>query len=123
MAYSRGSILGSFFAVMMTYDALVWLRKDLRVQDNPALWHACQNHARVLPIYIHDTQLSSFGAAQKWWLHHSLQALKQELGEYGLSLGLYSGESGQVLSRLIETHALAHVYWNHVYEPLFIKNE
>ncbi len=105
------------------YDALVWLRKDLRVQDNPALWHACQNHANVLPIYIHDTQLSTFGAAQKWWLHHSLQALKQELGEYGLSLGLYSGTSGDVLSGLIQAHAVGHVYWNHVYEPIFIKND
>ena len=33
---------------------IVWFRQDLRLQDNPALYHACKM-GDILPIYIHDT--------------------------------------------------------------------
>jgi deoxyribodipyrimidine photo-lyase len=105
------------------YTALVWLRKDLRVQDNPALWHACQNHAHVLPIYIHDSNVCTFGGAQRWWLHHSLRTLAEELRGYGLNLGLYSGESAHVLAQVIATYPISHVYWNDVYEPIFMASD
>jgi len=32
---------------------LVWLRRDLRLTDNPALHAACEGSARVLAVYIH----------------------------------------------------------------------
>ena len=35
--------------------AIVWFRRDLRLQDHPALDAAMRRHERVLPLYIHAT--------------------------------------------------------------------
>lgn len=34
---------------------LVWFKKDLRILDNPALFHACENCSdRVIAVYVID---------------------------------------------------------------------
>ena len=53
---------------------LFWFRSDLRLNDNPALYYACQK-SKVLPIYIYDNvNIKNFqmGSASKWWLHNSI---------------------------------------------------
>ena len=37
--------------------ALVWFRRDLRLHDNPALWSACEQHDRVVPVFCLDRRL------------------------------------------------------------------
>jgi len=62
--------------------AICWFRQDLRLSDNPAL-SAASNHENLLPIYILDKDNSGenyLGAASKFWLHHSLEALKKSFG-------------------------------------------
>ena len=66
--------------------AIVWLRQDLRLADNPALYHACRKCAHIIPIFIDDplpTSISQLGTASKVWLHHSLQALDSSLQAQG----------------------------------------
>ena len=36
--------------------SLVWLRSDLRIDDNPALRHACINYDEVHCIYIYSPE-------------------------------------------------------------------
>jgi deoxyribodipyrimidine photo-lyase len=99
--------------------ALVWFRNDLRVQDNPALATALNNHSHVIPVYIHDPQQGDWseGAASDWWRHHSLAALKQELKGPGSDLLLYAGDPQTILDSLIQGSGVTHVYWNRRYEP------
>ena len=62
--------------------AIVWFRRDLRLQDNPALVTALSNHRQVLPLYIHAPQEEAPwqpGAAARWWLHHALEDLSDQL--------------------------------------------
>ena len=33
----------------MTKNAITWIREDFRIENNPALSYATQNHERVLP--------------------------------------------------------------------------
>jgi len=106
--------------------ALVWLRRDLRLSDHPALTAACKAHERVLPVYIHAPQEEdpwSPGAASRWWLHHSLQALGQALAERGGQLYLAAGESQAELERLIEQSGATTVYWTRCYEPALIERD
>ncbi len=91
--------------------ALVCFQNDLRVDDHPALYQACQNHDSVIPIYVYDP--SGMGSAQKWWVHHSLRALQQQLSEKGMILGLYRGNVQDIVMNLVKTHGLSAVYWNH----------
>ncbi|MBN9229927.1 MAG: deoxyribodipyrimidine photo-lyase [Legionella sp.] len=101
--------------------ALVWFRQDLRCVDNPALSAACANHQYIIPLYILDA--SRVGAAQQWWLHHSLEALTKSLSELGLSLILRQGEPNKIIHDLIKTHKINSVYWNRCYEPKQISSD
>jgi deoxyribodipyrimidine photo-lyase len=65
---------------LMTAPApvLVWFRRDLRLQDNPALSAAARSRHPVLPVFVLPEDKRD-GAASAWWLHHSLAALQQAL--------------------------------------------
>lgn len=93
-----------------------WFRQDLRLEDNPALLRACQS-GQVLPLYIVDDDSAgdyALGAASRWWLHHSLHALNQQLGG---NLSLYRGRAETIFPQLIARFNVTGVYWNRCYEP------
>lgn len=104
--------------------ALVWFRQDLRLGDNPAFFAACTNHESVIPIYILDDKNSVLGEAQAWWLHHSLNALKNSfIKQVGLRLVLRKGNPLQIISDLVKTVGVDAVYWNRCYEPKSIERD
>ena len=66
--------------------ALVWLREDLRLADQPALAAAVASGAPILCIYVFDEEspgLRPLGGASRWWLHHSLKALEASFAAIG----------------------------------------
>ncbi|QQZ30278.1 deoxyribodipyrimidine photo-lyase [Thiothrix subterranea] len=100
--------------------AIVWLRQDLRLADNPALYQACRTCEQVIPVFIDDplpSSISQLGAASRVWLHHSLQALDTHLQTLGNRLILRQGAALPVLQQLIANTGATHVYWNRVYDP------
>ncbi|MGN2251873.1 cryptochrome/photolyase family protein [Frateuria sp. GZRe12] len=100
--------------------ALVLFRRDLRLADNPALSAACASHARVLPVYIHaPDEEGDFapGAASRWWLHHSLDALDRDLRERQSGLHLAQAPTLETLLDLIARSGAGTVHWNRRYEP------
>ncbi len=97
--------------------ALFWFRKDLRLEDNPALLQAALSHKTVIPVYILDKDMP-LGDAQKWWLHHSLQSLAADLkATYGAPLLLYKGNPEKILTSLMKETKAEGLYWNTCYEP------
>ena len=106
--------------------ALVLLRRDLRLEDNPALHAACAEHERVLPVYIHapgEEAPWQPGAASRWWLHHSLQALDDALAKQQGRLCIARGETLGVTRALIREFNASAVYWNRRYEPAAIASD
>ncbi|MEP6483532.1 MAG: deoxyribodipyrimidine photo-lyase [Rudaea sp.] len=105
---------------------VVWFRRDLRLQDNPALDVAVRAHERVVLVYIHapdEEKPWQPGAASRWWLHHSLKALDADLRKRGSMLHLLVGPSSAALGTLIgQTNATA-VYWNRLYEPAIMQRD
>ncbi len=100
--------------------AILWLRRDLRLADNPALHAALAARARVLPVYIHAPEEEAPwqpGAASRWWLHHSLAALDADLRARGAVLHITRGPSLTALLRLIAGSGADAVYWSRQYEP------
>lgn len=93
--------------------ALVWFKKDLRLKDNAALTSALKNHDKILPLYIYDENLN-IGAAQKVWLHHSLDQLNHALDNH---LVLKKGAPTGIILDLIQHHNITAVYWNRCYTP------
>ena len=98
---------------------LVWFRQDLRLRDHVALAAAIAA-GPVLPVYILDDEGPGgqrIGAAQRWWLHHSLEALRQDLAQLGAPLVLRRGRSSTELARLAEQSGAAAIHAHRHYEP------
>ncbi|MEO7478239.1 MAG: deoxyribodipyrimidine photo-lyase, partial [Lysobacteraceae bacterium] len=103
--------------------ALIWFRRDLRLDDHPALQAALRAGHQIVPVYVHapDEEASwSPGGASLTWLRRSLMALDASLREHGSRLLLRVGPSLAALEQLvIETGAEA-IYWSRRYEPASI---
>ena len=105
--------------------AIVWLRRDLRLHDNPALFHASR-HQQVVVVYIHapdEEQPWSPGAACSWWLHHSLEKLSKQFKRYDQELNIFSGNSLTILRELSRQTGAKAIYWNRLYEPAVIQRD
>jgi deoxyribodipyrimidine photo-lyase len=110
----------------MTNPVLVWFRRDLRLEDNPALSAAQATGAPLIPVYIHDDAAEGDwpdGGASRWWLHHSLAHLAATLEERGSRLILRQGDTANVLAQLIEESGANAVHWNRRYEPALIARD
>ena len=99
--------------------ALVWLRRDLRLADNPALRHALDHHAEVVPVFIGDDTDDPWapGAASKTWLARSLRALDAALAERASRLIVRTGPAATALPALVRETSASAVYWNRLYDP------
>jgi deoxyribodipyrimidine photo-lyase len=105
---------------------ILWFRKDLRLSDNHALSAAIASGRPVIPLYIREPENSGngpLGAAQAWWLHHSLDRLSKEITRLGNKLILRSGPASSVLEEIIAECGAEAVYWNRRYDPSGIETD
>jgi deoxyribodipyrimidine photo-lyase len=106
--------------------ALVWFRRDLRLDDHPALGAAAAR-GRVLPVFLWSPAEDGAwapGAASRLWLHHSLCALREALAQRGLGLLVRRSTAAApaLLALAKETGAEA-VHWNRLYEPASVARD
>ena len=118
----------------MTKKAIVWIREDLRIENNPALSYATQNHETVTALYIYNNKyFDKKREAQKWWLSKSLEFFSDSLKKFNISLEIVSDDEFEIFSKIKKNDDVT-IYWNKVYEPdvikkgkrirdIFIKNE
>ena len=120
--------------IHMTKNAIFWIREDFRIEYNPALSFASQNHDNVIGLFIYNkADFDKKREAQKWWLYKSLEEFKSELSKYKINLQILEGDELDVLSKIKKKDNIS-VYWNKIYEPdviakgkkirdAFLKNE
>ncbi|MDX5413475.1 MAG: deoxyribodipyrimidine photo-lyase, partial [Rhodobacterales bacterium] len=84
-----------------TPPVLLWLRRDLRLSDHPALAAAVARGGPVIPVFIHDDSVASLGAAPQWRLGLGLEALDRALRDRASRLILRKGDALEVLRALI----------------------
>ncbi|MEZ2391200.1 deoxyribodipyrimidine photo-lyase [bacterium RCC_150] len=97
--------------------SIVWFRDDLRVADNPALRAAADDGA-VVGLYVLDDVspgIRPLGGAARWWLHHSLVALGEELEALGVPLVLGRGPASDVVKEAATELGAGALYWNRRY--------
>src|SRR6056297_3063890 len=97
--------------------SIVWLRRDLRLSDNPALAAACARGGPVIAVFIHDDSVARLGAAPKWRLGLSLGDLAGALAAKGSRLILRSGDACNVLLDLVKETGAGAVHWSRLYDP------
>ncbi|MDA9687783.1 deoxyribodipyrimidine photo-lyase, partial [Candidatus Pelagibacter sp.] len=85
----------------MTKKAIVWIREDLRIENNLALSYASQNHESVIVLYIYNNKyFDKKREAQKWWLSKSLEFFKNSLKKFNISLEIISGDEIEIFSKI-----------------------
>ena len=88
---------------------LVWLRNDLRLLDNPALYYACQTQQKVRVIYCatprqwqaHNESPSQLGLRQGL-----LTQLSEQLAVLGITLDILETDNFEGLGSLIQQYCL-----------------
>ncbi len=107
--------------------ALLWFRNDLRLTDNDALNWAVKEGYQILPYfhYSRHEEEWALGGATRWWLHHALTDLQEEIAELGgtLILGDLDTPADEALKQVIESSQVTAVLWNRAYEPAQIKRD
>ena len=103
---------------------ILWLRRDLRLGDNPALLAATEaareRGGDLLPVYVwepRDRRAWAPGGAAQWWLWHSLQAFDADLRRLGSRLVIERGDPVAVVAALATREAAAAVVWASGLEP------
>jgi deoxyribodipyrimidine photo-lyase len=90
---------------------VVWFRRDLRLDDHPALVEAASRGRRLLPLFVLDPALleGRFASpARAWFLGRSLRALDAELRALGSALVVREGRPEDVVPRMAsQVHAEA----------------
>ena len=101
--------------------SLFWFRRDLRLQDNTALYYALKGSHPVLPLFIFDKNilddLEDQDDARVTFLHDTLSDIKKQLEEKGAQLLVHYGKPLEIYRQLLEEYDIAEVYTNRDYEP------
>jgi deoxyribodipyrimidine photo-lyase len=104
---------------------ILWFRCDLRLQDHAGVQAALKTGQPIIPLYICDESLATrpLGAASKWWLHHSLKALDEDLRAFGSRLIIERGAAQIVLASLAKQYDAKTIYCSHTFDPVHEEND
>jgi deoxyribodipyrimidine photo-lyase len=100
---------------------IMWFRRDLRLSDNAALYHALTSGLPVVPIFIFDKnildKLQNKSDQRVAFIHAALQEMQQQLAAMESSLEVYYGTPTTVFANLAQKYKIEKVFTNHDYEP------
>ncbi|MCW3126829.1 MAG: deoxyribodipyrimidine photolyase [Bacteroidetes bacterium] len=101
--------------------AICWLRRDLRLDDNAALYHALKGDHKIIPLFIFDTnildKLQDKTDRRVQFIHDELVLIQKQLKELGSDILVKYGKPKDVWNELIADYNIAAVYINHDFEP------
>ncbi len=107
--------------------AIFWLRRDLRLNDNAALYHALISGMPVLPIFIFDThilnKLNDKADRRVSFIHQTLTDIQSQLRSLGSDIYAHYGTPSEAFAALLQKYTIAKVFTNHDYEPYALHRE
>ena len=103
-----------------------WFRRDLRLTDNAALFHALNENQHVVPLFIFDTEIVDElpkDDARISFIYEQLHAINEELQKVGSSLLVLKGKPKDVWQKIISEYEVKNIYFNKDYEPYAITRD
>lgn len=101
--------------------SIMWFRRDLRLTDNAALYHALQSGNPLLPIFVFDVtilnKLENKADRRVQFIHDALQQMQAQLAAMGSSLQVFHGTPAEAFTQLVQQYKIEQVFTNHDYEP------
>jgi len=105
---------------------ICWLRRDLRLEDNHALFHALNSGYPVLILFIFDKNILEHlpsNDRRLVFIYQNLHKIHQDLQKYHSGLLTFYGEPVEVFRKIITEYPIQAVYANHDYEPYAIDRD
>lgn len=100
---------------------IFWFRRDLRLDDNAALYYALRDKNPVVPIFIFDKnildELEDKQDRRVEFIHLALHDIQKELLKMGSTLDVRYGTPDIVYPELLKEYTIEKIYTNHDYEP------
>ena len=96
---------------------ILWVRRDLRLADHPALSAAAESGRPVIPLFILDEVVAAHGAAPQWRLGLGVAHFAERLEGLGARLILRRGRALEVLRAVIAETGAGAVWWSRLYDP------
>jgi deoxyribodipyrimidine photo-lyase len=100
--------------------ALLWFRRDLRLEDNTALTAAAKWAEAVVPIYIIDPAILSapdMSAVRAAFILDSIAELEKRLADTGSRLIVRRGGVAAEMKKLLRESGATALFFNRAYEP------
>jgi len=107
--------------------SICWLRRDLRLKDNAALYYALKSDAPVLVVFIFDPnildRLENKKDARVDFIHQQLVKINQQLTDKGSQLLVKFQTPQEAWEEIISEFNVQSVFTNHDYEPYARKRD
>jgi deoxyribodipyrimidine photo-lyase len=113
---------------MKTPISICWLRRDLRLQDNAALYHALKSPEPLLLLFIFDTEilskLSNKADARVTFIYNTIKELQEELASMGSTMLIKTGSPIDIWrDEILKEYEVKSVFLNEDYEPYARKRD
>lgn len=92
---------------------IVWLKRDLRLQDHKPLFEAEKAQEDYIIIYIFEPSLLEYADSSlrhQQFIYHSLREMNAELEEYNRKILLFHAEAPGVFDHLADVYSIGNVF-------------
>lgn len=107
--------------------SLLWLRRDLRLYDNAALYHALKESSSVHCTFIFDSSileaLENKADQRVEFIWESLLQIKKQLNKFNSDLIVKHGDPMIIIPELVKDYQCEALYMNKDYEAYAIKRD
>lgn len=101
-----------------------WIRRDLRLENNPALHAALQIKLPVIPLFILDPKLLENPPSQRQvFLFNALHSLQNDIANLGNALIIRKGNPLQVLHQLFQETEIETIFAEEDYSPYALQRD
>jgi deoxyribodipyrimidine photo-lyase len=101
--------------------SICWLRRDLRLEDNAALYAALKGPYPVLLLFIFDPNILDRLPDRKdprvGFIYQTLMLINNQLARHGSALLIKHSVPEQAWHEVLQNYAVRSVFTNHDYEP------
>src|ERR1700743_1068692 len=95
---------------------IFWFRRDLRLDDNAALYRALKSNKPVLPVFIFDREildeLEDKDDGRVSFIYDAIEDINTELNKHGSSLLVLYDKAEKAWDKIIKDHDIGAVYTN-----------
>ncbi|SFD12660.1 deoxyribodipyrimidine photo-lyase [Chitinophaga sp. CF118] len=106
---------------------LCWLRRDLRLLDQAALYHALKSDNPIVPVFVFDSDilndLDDKHDRRVTFIHDRLEEMQEQLARLGSTMDVFYGTVENAFRHFTNEYDVKAVFTNIDYEPYATKRD